>query len=420
MWPNGLAVILAIAGLFSASISCSNADVATPTKGITAVAPTPPLPTTQIPDGSTWILQTLDSNPVLSGTFVWLRLDGDTYSGFDGCNTFGGRFEEGKPVASGHGEFAAPPTFRTLIGCPESIEGQADSYIELLEQGERFRVEDDRLEILGGEGEVKLIFDQQVPLSGSTVELVGTEWQLVVEDSTGGDEKAATLVFVDDHLAVGTTACRGYVASYKASDERLDFRSKAMTEYGGAPSCAEESRIQEGRFTDDLSSASEYSVIEEEGIKRLRIRTGRGRTVTFEPLVAGVESVLDVEWRLSAFVTVGEWGDPDVVPLQVDRLIPGTEITVRFHESGVASFGGCNSYGARLEQEEPVAREDGSFAMGTMAIESTDRLCSDPPGVLEQEKRFTGLIPKFERYQIYGELLVVHIKGDVVLLFQAE
>ena len=420
MWPNGLAVILAIAGLFSASISCSNADVATPTKGITAVAPTPPPPTTQIPDGSTWIVQTLDSNPVLGGTFVWLRLDGDTYSGFDGCNTFGGRFEEGKPVASGHGEFAAPPTFRTLIGCPESIEGQADSYIELLEQGERFRVEDDRLEILGGGGEVKLIFDQQVPLSGSTVELVGTEWQLVVEDSTGGDEKAATLVFVDDHLAVGTTACRGYVASYKASDERLDFRSKAMTEYGGAPSCAEESRIQEGRFTDDLSSASEYSVIEEEGIKRLRIRTGRGRTVTFEPLVAGVESVLDVEWRLSAFVTVSEWGDPDVVPLQVDRLIPGTEITVRFHESGVASFGGCNSYGARLEQEEPVAREDGSFAMGTMAIESTDRLCSDPPGVLEQEKRFTGLIPKFERYQIYGELLVVHIKGDVVLLFQAE
>ena len=123
MWPNGLAVILAIAGLFLASISCSNADVATSTKGITAVAPTPPPPTTQIPDGSTWILQTLDGNPVLGATFVWLRLDGDTYSGFDGCNTFGGRFEGAKPVASGDGEFAAPPTSRTLIGCPESIKG---------------------------------------------------------------------------------------------------------------------------------------------------------------------------------------------------------------------------------------------------------------------------------------------------------
>ena len=84
-----------------------------------------------------------------------------------------------------------------------------------------------------------------------------------------------------------------------------------------------------------------------------------------------------------------------MVPLRVDRLIPGTEVTAGFHESGVAGFGGCNSYGARLEPEEPVAREDGSFAMGTIAIESTDRLCSDPPGVLEQEKRFTGLIPKW-------------------------
>ena len=50
MWVKGLVVILAIAGLIVASISCSNADVATPTEGITAVAPTPPPPTTQIPD----------------------------------------------------------------------------------------------------------------------------------------------------------------------------------------------------------------------------------------------------------------------------------------------------------------------------------------------------------------------------------
>ena len=391
-------------------------STATPRPGAT-----PPAPTTQIPDGSTWILQTLDGDPVLGGTFVWLRLDGDTYSGFDGCNTFGGRFEDGKPVASGDGEFAAPPTFRTLIGCPESIEGQADSYIELLEQGERFRVVDDRLEILGGGGEVRLIFVQQVPLSGSAVELVGTEWQLVVEDSTGGDEKAATLVFVDDHLTVGTTACRSYVASYEASDERLDFRSTAMTEYGGASTCADESRIQEGQFTDDLSPASEYSVSEEEGIKRLRIRTGQGRTVTFEPLVAGVESVLDVEWHLSVFVTVSEWGDPDVVPLRVDRLIPGTEVTARFHIGrGVSGFGGCNPYGAKLEPEEPFAREDGTFATGLMAITSTAKGCPDPPGVTEQERRFTGLISNFERYRIYGQLLVVHTKDDVVLMFQAE
>ena len=110
MWIKGLVVSLAIAIPFVASISCSNAADATSTEGITAVAPTSPAPTTQIPDGSTWVLQTLDGDPVLGGTFVWLRLDGDTYSGLDGCNTFGGRFEDGKPVAGDDGEFNAPPT----------------------------------------------------------------------------------------------------------------------------------------------------------------------------------------------------------------------------------------------------------------------------------------------------------------------
>ena len=122
---------------------------------------------------------------------------------------------------------------------------------------------------------------------------------------------------------------------------------------------------------DDLSPASQYSVSEEEGIKRLRIRTGRGRTVTFKPLVAGVESVLDVEWHLSAFVTVSEWGGPDVVPLRVDRLIPGTEVTAGFHESGVAGFGGCNSYGARLEPEE--ARGGGKMGPSQWALSLLSR-----------------------------------------------
>ena len=392
-------------------------STATPRPG---AATTLPAPTTQIPDGSTWILQTLDGDPVLGGTFVWLRLDGDTYSGLDGCNTFGGRFKDGKPVAGDDGEFNAPPITMTLIGCSSGIEEQADRYRELLKKGERFRVVDKHLEILDGEGETRLGFVQQAPLAGGPVGLVGTEWRLVLEDGVGEDVNAATLVFLNDHHAVGITTCRGYVASYEASGERLDFWSTAMTEYGGASPCAEELRIQEGQFTNDLSRAVEYSVSEEEGTRRLRIRTSRGRTVTFEPLAAEVESVFDVEWHLKALVTVGEWGDPDVPPLRATRLIPGTEVTARFHEKGVSGFGGCNFYGARMDPEEPIAREDGSFAKGTMAIEATAMGCLDPPGVTEQERRFTGLISNFERYRIYGQLLVVHTKDDVVLMFQAE
>ena len=59
---------------------------------------------------------------------------------------------------------------------------------------------------------------------------------------------------------------------------------------------------------------------------------------------------------------------------------------------------------------------DGTFAQGAMAIESDLQGCVS--GVLEQENRFTDLIPQFESYQIYGELLVVRTSKDVVLLFR--
>ena len=93
-------------------------------------------------------------------------------------------------------------------------------------------------------------------------------------------------------------------------------------------------------------------------------------------------------------------------------------MTARFHAGGgVSGFSGCNSYGVRLEPEEPFDRRDGTFATGTMVIESNVQLCLEPAGVMEQEKRFQGLISSFERYRIYRELLVVHTNKDVVLLF---
>ena len=89
-------------------------------------------------------------------------------------------------------------------------------------------------------------------------------------------------------------------------------------------------------------------------------------------------------------------------------------VTARFHDRGVSGFGGCNSYGARLEREEPFAREDGSFAEGLMAVESTAKDCVDPPGVTEQEQCFTELIPQFVRYRVYGSCLSSALAGCCV------
>ena len=387
----GLAVILGIIGLLAVGVACGGDSPR-------------PVSETASPEGVTWLLEALYGEPVLDGTFVWLRLEGNTYGGLDGCNTFGGRHEDGTPVASSDGEFDAPPTHSTLIGCeiPDGILEQADRYLELLRRGHKYRVEGDRLAILDDEGEALLEFARQAPLAGRPVELTGTEWELVLDDSVGEHVKAATLVFLDDRHAVGITACRGYVAAYNVSAEGLNFYATSMTEYGTSltwAACVEESRRQEGQFTTDLSRAIEYSVSEEDGTRRLRIRTSRGRTATFDSLEAGMRGVFGVEWLLTAFVDTGQT-DPDrSLAQRTDNLIPGTEVTAMFHIGrGVSGLGGCNPYGAKLEPEEPFAREDGTFATGLMAITSTAKDCPDPPGVTEQERRFTGLISNFERY----------------------
>ena len=293
---------------------------------------------------------------------------------------------------------------------------QADSYLELLKHGERFRVVDDVLEILDAGGATRLVFARQVPLPGSPVELAGTEWQLAVEDSAGEDVKAATLAFLDDRLAVGMTACRGYAASYEASGQRLDFRSTAMTEY--TSSCSEEMREREGRFTDDLSWAIEYSISEEDGIRRLRIRTSQVRTVTFEPLANEVKSVFDVEWHLKTFVSRSQKGS-DMGLLRVEKLIPETEVTVGFSKYGIGGSGGCNSYAWEPESGSFLVNENGSIEIGDM-IGKTLGLCPYPAGIMEQEQRYIEFLPNFERLRIYGDLLVVHTKDRTILLFQAE
>lgn len=249
------------------------------------------------------------------------------------------------------------------------------------------------------------------------MELADTEWRLLAEDSTDTSVRAATLVFVDERHAVGITACRGYVAAYRVSDGRLGFPARSMTE-SGRSACSGEARRQEARFGTDLSRGIEYSVSEEDGTRRLRIRTSRGRTLTFEPLEARVEGVFGVEWRLTATMDTSRT-DPDrSLALRTDTVIPGTKVTARFIVGrGVSGFGGCNPYNVKLEPEGSFARRDGTFAQGAMTIEGTVMYCPDPPGVTEQEERFEELIPRFERYRIYGELLVVHTSEDIVLLF---
>ena len=372
-----------------------------------------PSPDIELAGEATWTLESLEGRPLIEESSITLKVNEDGFVGFDGCNRYGGRSKDGAPIADADGRFSAPYNFRMERYCsePQGIMDQADAYISALGQGERFRIVDDRLEILGTEGATRLVFVKQEPLPGHPVELKGTGWQLLIEADAIDGVRAPTLVFLHDRLVTGSTACRSYVATYQASEGFLRFPGISMV--GSPQSCGKDARVLEGEFTDFLSWARGYSEHEEGGSIRLRIRSLKGKTLTFEPLPQTMGGIADTEWSLMAFVELIQLG-PGMWNHRTTSVIQGTEVTISFDEDGLGGFTGCNSYAG------PAEVEDGSVTIDAQYFFYTAKLCEDPDGLREQEERYLDLVQRVTRYGIYGDGLFMQTVDDVFLLFQAE
>ena len=172
-----------------------------------------------IPHRDRWRLESLDGSPLLEGTSLRLGVNGNGYGGHDGCNSFGGGHEGSLPVASKDGAFSAPPGVQTLALCvsrdgSESIMEQAEAYKSAVHGGKTFQISGDRLKILDGTGEIRLVFIRRPDLPGEAVDLSGTQWRLLDQNDDYGDLSLPTLVFLNDHVVGGATACRSYVSDY--------------------------------------------------------------------------------------------------------------------------------------------------------------------------------------------------------------
>ena len=202
-----------------------------------------------------------------------------------------------------------------------------------------------------------------------------------------------------------------YVATYQASESALRFPGKGTL---GSPqswqSCAKSEQTLESEFTDFLTWAREYSVDKEGGSSRLRIRSIRGKTLTFEPLPQAVEDTSETDWSLMAFVELrinsGMWHH------RTTKVVQGTEVTIGFDEHSIGGFMGCNSYGG------PSIVEDGTITVDRQSFFSMAKLCEEPDGLMGQEMRYFTLVQQATRYGIYGDNLFMQTGDDVFLLFQ--
>ena len=362
--------------------------------------------TTASGDGK-WTLELLDGRPLIDGSVITLRINGNHLDGVDGCNHYGWRDDDGMPIAGADGEFKIPGFDRTDQGCvePEGVMEQADSYGSALVEAERYRVEGDRLEIIDGNGTMRLVFKRDAPLAGLPVDLAGTAWRGVPEGDAGSGVREPTIAFLSDQLGTGLTACRPYVIIYRASDGDINITATSMLE--NERECSEEAWLLEGQFTDFLSGTQEYSVYEEGSSSRLEIRSDRGKTLVFDPLPATIENIADVNWTLRMFIKVREGGG---VPSH-DPVLEATEVTVSFGDEGMSGTSGCNNYDALAQFE------DGLITVDPQSLSYTERACVGADGVMEQ--RFLGILPGLTRYGVFGDGLFMQAGEDEFLLFQS-
>ncbi|MFQ5569948.1 MAG: META domain-containing protein [Rhodothermales bacterium] len=89
-----------------------------------------------------------------------------------------------------------------------------------------------------------------------------------------------------------------------------------------------------------------------------------------------------------------------------------TNITLDFGDGTAGGFAGCNWYGGSF-----TATITGSLALSDVAM--TERLCQDPPGVMEQEGAYVQAFLDTRRYRVKDDRLELEdATGTTILIFE--
>jgi heat shock protein HslJ len=149
---------------------------------------------------------------------------------------------------------------------------------------------------------------------------------------------------------------------------------------------------QEGRFLDLLRRVDSWGTDGE----HLELRCDGVTTVVLSPLLVGLTG----SWSLLSYGN-GKQGLVD--------LIPETEITAIFETGRLRGHGGCNRY------TTTYATEGAALTIGPPA--GTRMICQEPPGMMEQEATYLGLLPNAHSFLIRnGRFLDIHDREGTRLL----
>ncbi len=169
-------------------------------------------------EGTSWVLVSMPGWTLTNGAPATLYFQAGRVSGSDGCNRFTGPYTvKGSAI-----ELPERPE-GTLIGCPASVQKQAEAYMRALAGAKSYLVADGRLQLLGADGTLV------VTLAAQSQELMGTAWR-VTSINNGKNAVASvragtnvTLAFASNGQAAGSAGCNTFDARYESGSGRLKF-----------------------------------------------------------------------------------------------------------------------------------------------------------------------------------------------------
>jgi len=226
--------------------------------------------------GSEWSLLQINGRNLAPGTHVEINFEPGTFSGFGGCNSYGGRYQ-----LAGSGFTVLEGIESTAMFCetPEGMMDQESEYFSALTAAAAYQVVGGRLELTSEDGVLLLVFTHQQEAADFDPEsLAGTGWQVV---SMAGqaliEGSQITLIFDGGGRVHGFAGCRNYAAEYIQTEDGTRFTTTQMIE----EVCSTESLlVQEGTFTDYFTWTERFELVGD----TLILHAQNGKQVVFDPL----------------------------------------------------------------------------------------------------------------------------------------
>lgn len=219
-----------------------------------------------------WFLNSLDGKPLIEGTNIILAFDEASFSGFAGCNGYGGPVETGEDGSIKFGEMSSQAE-----GCiePEGVLDQEINYLDQLLDMKKYHVDSGILTLSIREGGQRLVYSLREPFEMDPALLDDSDWNLLPSDDFPLIEGSEITISFSNGKMEGFGGCRNYQGEYEAEGDEIRFPMTMMVD----DVCDdEELLIQEGKFTSALELSIHYRVQGDQ----LTLFLATGETVIFE------------------------------------------------------------------------------------------------------------------------------------------